>query len=142
MTFADLRQRCLQAHTLNPAYFGEEVEISDPEDPELLVTVRVKIEHEQVSSIPANRRTSDSGNEQRRGTFDERERIRVTVSRDANWPYAYPQRPQPAARLLRAEARDSDRRPFVFRGEVVYEGDQHAVYSFERPRRIGQGRGY
>jgi hypothetical protein len=139
MSFADLRQKVIQAHCLNTARFAEAVQIGAPDDSETLLNVRAKIEHEQAG--PQRGSGAASTNEQRRGTFDERERIKVTVSRDASWQFAYPQRPQPATVLYRAAAIDADRRPFTFRGEVVYEGDQHAVYFFERPRRFGQGRG-
>jgi hypothetical protein len=140
MSFAALRQTVLQAHALSTDYFAEDVEI-DGEDGAPRA-VRVKIEHEQMGPSSSNRTSSRKlGDERDRGTFDERERIRVLVSRDPTQAKSYTGRPQPGASLSRSQARDPDRRPFVFLGEVVYEGDQHAVYVFERPRRIAQGRG-
>jgi hypothetical protein len=136
MSFAELRQTVLQAHTLSLDYFGEQVEIDAQDGSEGLVTATVKIEHEEWR--PARRTGAD---DQRQGTFDERERIRVTVSRDPTFEGAYQSRPLPACRLYRAAAIDADRRPFTYRGEVAYEGAQHAVYLFERPRRAAQGKG-
>jgi hypothetical protein len=107
--------------------------------------VRVKIEHDDM--IRRRRGGTASGNESMQMTFDTRERIRVTVSRDADFAGGgYPTRPVPGATLVRSEARDpageSDKpRAFAFRGEIVFEGDQHAVYVFERPRRFSQGKG-
>ena len=45
------------------------------------------------------------------------------------------------ARRLSRESIDADRRPFTYRGEILFEGDQHAVYVFERARRAVQGKG-
>jgi len=139
MSFAALRQRVVQAHLVNLARFGETVQIGAPDDAGNLLEVRVKIEHDTLLNRKGNT-MAGSGNESRQSTLDERERIQVTVSRDPAWPYAYPRRPAPATALYRSEARDVDRRPFTFRGEIVYEGDQHAVYVFERPRRVVQGK--
>lgn len=136
MTFAELRQTVLQQHTLSTDFFGEEVQIDAQDGSGTLVSATVLVEHEEWR--PARRTGAD---DQRQGTFDERERIRVTVSRDANFAGAYQSRPLPACRLFRAESIDADRRPFTYRGEVAYEGDQHAVYLFERPRRAAQGKG-
>jgi hypothetical protein len=137
VSFADLRQTVLQAHCLNTAYFAEMVQIGAPDDSDTLLNVRAKCE-----DVPQwMNRNTDGQNEARRGTFDQREWLRVTVSRDPNQANSYPSRPQPATPLYRAAARDGDRRPFTFRNNIVFEGDQHAVYIFERPRRVGQGKG-
>jgi hypothetical protein len=137
VSFADLRQTVLQSHALNPAFFAETVQIGSPDDPDNLLNVVAKCE-----DVPQwMNRGTDGQNETRRGTFDQREWLRVTLSRDATKPNSYPGRPQPATPLYRSEARDADRRPFTFRNNIVYEGDQHAVYIFERPRRVGQGKG-
>lgn len=138
MSFAQLRQTVLQAHCLGTDRFAEDVEM-DGEDGNAK-TVRAKIEHEQAGPRSSSRGVRAAGRMEQRGTFDERERIRVTVSRDPTFAKAYPSRPQPATALYRAEAIDVDRRPFTFLGEVVFEGDQHACYIFERPRRTAQGR--
>jgi hypothetical protein len=136
MTFATLRQKVLQSHVLNASRFGEEVELGAPDGSGELLSVRALIEHDVYR---AARRLGSS--DQMQGTFDERERIRVTLSRDVTWGLAYPSRPPTACPLHRSEEVDADRRPFTFRGDVVHEGDQHAVYIFERPRRAVQGKG-
>ena len=138
MSFAELRQTVLQGYALSTDYFAEDVEMGAPDDSGELLSVRVKID-----TLYETRRGlgSNPANEARRGTLDERQRIKVTLSRDASWSRAYPGRPQLGTPLYRAEARDADRRPYTFRGEVAYEGDQHAVYVFERPRRVTQGAG-
>jgi hypothetical protein len=137
MSFADLRQTVIQGHALNPAYFGELVQIAAPDDSGTLLDVAAKVE----AVPPWMRRGTDGDNEGRRGTVDQRDWLRVTVSRNSQFANNYQHRPQPATELYRSEARDPDRRPFTFRGMIVYEGDQHAVYIFERPRRVAQGRG-
>lgn len=137
MSFAALRQTVLKAHALSTDRFAETVELTDGGATR---QVRAKITHEQ-SGPRMGMRAAAASDLRRGGTFDERERIEVTVSRDADWEYSLPQRPAPAAQLLRSSTLDADRRPFVFAGEVIFEGDQHAVYVFERPRRVVQGRG-
>jgi hypothetical protein len=140
MTFAALRQTVLQAHCLASDRFAETVQIGAAENPEQLQDVTAKVEHEQLGPR-SGRRTNGPGNELLGGTLDERERIRVTVSRDPLFAGSYVSRPPPATPLYRAAAVDADRRPFTFRGEVLFEGDQHAVYIFERARRSVQGKG-
>lgn len=137
MSFADLRQTVLQAHSLGTDRFAELVDLTIGGETR---TVRVKITHEQAGPRKGMR-TAAATSAGDRGTFDERERIEVFVSRSATWEYAVSTRPQPADRLVRNEAIDADQRPYTFGGEVIYEGDQHAVYVFERPRRVVQGRG-
>jgi hypothetical protein len=136
VSFATLRQTVLRAHALSTDRFAEDVELIDAGADAR--TVRVKITHEQSGPRKGSRQAAS---DQQRGTFDERERIEVLCSRDASWEAAIATRPQPACELRRAEAVDADTRPFTFVGEVIYEGDQHAVYLFERPRRVIQGRG-
>jgi hypothetical protein len=140
LSFAALRQTVLRAHCLSSDRFAELVQIGSPANPASLQQVKAKIEHEQLGPR-SGRRTNGPGNELMGGTLDERERIQVTVSRDAEWTYAYPSRPAPATPLYRGAAIDSDRRPYTFRGEVLFEGDQHAVYIFERARRSVHGKG-
>jgi hypothetical protein len=137
MTFADLRQTVVKNFALSADFFGETVQIDSPDDSDTPLEVNVKLE----AVPPWMRRATDGLNEQRRGTIDEREWLRVMFSRNADDVNAYPTRPAIACKLVRDSARDPDPRPYTFRGEVVYEGDQHAVYIFERPRRFSQGRG-
>lgn len=152
MSFAELRQTCLQGGALSSDQFAENVTITEPTEGAEPATPRVKIEHDDM--IRRRRGGTASGNESMQMTFDTRERIRVTVSRNPNWMsddvvpvlLSYPTRPLVGATLLRSEARDpageSDKpRAFAFRGEIVFEADQHAVYMFERPRRFAQGKG-
>lgn len=141
MSFAALRQTVLRAHCLGSDRFAEDVQMTaaDAAGGDDLVSVRAKIQHESYG--PSRRFGTGVRNEQRLGTSDERERIEVTVSRDATYARSYVSRPPLACCLYRAEARDPDRRPFTFRGEVLFEGDQHAVYVFERTRRGVQGKG-
>lgn len=140
MSFAALRQTVLQAHCLSSDRFGETVQIGAPANPDELQDAVAKIEHEQLGPR-SGRRTNGPGNELLGGTLDARERIRVTLSRDAMFAGGYTSRPAPACPLYRAAAVDADRRPFTFRGEVLFEGDQHAVYVFERASRSVQGKG-
>lgn len=139
MTFAAIRQAALQAGALSSDLFAETVTITSPVEGEDPISVRAKIEHEDMTR--RRRGGTGSGNESIQNTLDERERICVVLSRDVLFSGSYPSRPPPAASLCRAEARDPDRRPFVFRGEILFEGDQHARYIFERPRRVSQGKG-
>jgi hypothetical protein len=136
MSFADLRQTVLAAHTLSTDYFGELVTIDAPDDSGTQLTAAVKIE----AVPPWTPRMSGGNNDRRHGTLGEREWLRVTLNRNPLAANCYPGRPQLAAALYRAKARDADRRPFTFRGEIVFEGDQHAVYIFERPRIGSQGK--
>lgn len=135
MSFAELRQTVLQHHMLSTAYFAEDLEYTTAT---ATLAVRGKVIHRQQG--PRGGTRSPMPGEDRRGTYDEREQIEVDVSRDPAWEYSMPRRPQATEELRRAEAIDPDRRPFTFRGEVMFEGDQHAVYVFERPRRIAQGK--
>lgn len=129
MTFAEHRQRVLQACALNSDLFAEDVEIGAR-------TVRAKVTHESLLATgkPPPR---DQGSR----TVSEFERILVLVSRDPEEADSLPDRPQPAETLLRSAARDKDRRPYQFAGDVEFEGDQHATYYFQRPRRVAQGGG-
>lgn len=135
MTFAALRQTVLRAHALSTDRYAETVELTTATATR---EVRAKVTHRQLG--PRGQTRSAMPGDDRRGTYDEREQIEVLVSRDASWELSLPSRPQATEELRRSESIDPDRRPFTFRGEVLFEGDQHAVYVFERPRRIGQGR--
>jgi hypothetical protein len=148
MSFAELRQAVLQGGALSSDLFAEDVTITPPQEGAEPVTVRAKIEYDDM--IRRRRGGTAGGNESVHMTLDTRDRIRVTVSRDATYAKALPERPLLAATLVRAEdlaaaaAGDSDSekpRQFAFRGEIMFEGDQHAVYIFERPRRLAQGKG-
>lgn len=139
-TFAELRQICLRGGALSSSFFAEAIEIGSPANPEQLQDARAKIEHEQLGPR-SGRRTNGPGNELIGGTLDTRERILVTLSTDASWALAYPSKPAVATPLYRSASIDSDRRPFTFRGEVIFLGDQHATYVFERASRASQGKG-
>lgn len=131
MTFAALRQTVLQAGALSTSFFAEVVEFTAATGE--ISEITVKITHEQLNPKPA--RSRDGNN------VDELERILVLVSRDSEYAGgAMITKPNPGEQLRRSEARDADRRPFAFAGEVSFEGDQHAVYVFQRPRRYVQGR--
>lgn len=127
MTFAEHRQRVLQACALSSDFFAEDVQIGAR-------TVRVKIEHESLLAT-GKPKPADGGTR----TVAEFERILVLVSRDASEDDSLPARPQPGETLVRSAARDQDQRPFQFAGDVEFEGDQHAKYYFQRPRRVAQG---
>jgi len=138
MTFAVLRQNVLQKGTLS--FFGELVDFTRRGG--TTSTPKVKISHRQSGPQSDSRRQAGP---QRNNTVDELEQIEVTVSRDATFVdgagtcLAMVDKPDPGDTLCRAPARDSDRRPFMFSGEIVFEGDQHAVYVFQRPRRFAAG---
>lgn len=140
MTFATLRQSVLQNGAL--AFFGELVDFTRRSGQ--VATPKVKITHRQ--SGPQNDGRRQAG-PQRNNTIDELEQIEVLVSRDptfvddAGTALALTDKPDPGDTLCRSAARDSDRRPFMFTGEIVFEGDQHAVYVFQRPRRFLAGGG-
>jgi hypothetical protein len=138
MSFADLRQTVLASHVLSTDWFGELVEVDAPDDSAAKLSVAAKIE-----SVPPyiRRGDADGRNEGRRGTIDEREWIQVTFNRNALAANSYPGRPQIACALKRGDDRDPDPRPYTFRGQIVFEGDQRSTYIFERPRRAAQGRG-
>lgn len=129
MTFAEHRQRVLQACALSSDFFAETVTIGTQE-------VRAKITHESLLAS-GKPRPVDQGTR----TVAEYERIMVLVSRNADEAQSLPVRPQPGDKLVRSSARDPDQRPFQFAGDVEFEGDQHAVYYFQRPRRVAQGGG-
>jgi hypothetical protein len=134
MSFAALRQKCLQAHALGNDRYAEDLTLTSTDGEERVV--RAKVTHSQIGS-PGTGKTAGAMLE---STFEELERIEVLVSRDVSYAKSLPTRPQPGTGLNRDESLDDDGRPFSFAGEVVYEGDQHAVYIFQRPRRIVQGR--
>lgn len=145
MSFAEVRQAALQGGALSSDLFAEDVTITAPTDGAEPVTVRAKVEHDDM--IRRRGGGTASGNESSFMTFDTRERIRICVSRDADFAGgAISERPLVGTTLVRGDAADppgdADKpRQFAFRGEVIFEGDQHAVYIFERPRRVAQGKG-
>lgn len=117
----------LVANALGEDRFAEDVEIGSR-------TVRAKITHESLlqTGKPTPRNTGTQ-------TVSEHERIMVLVSRVATYEKSLPERPQPGDSLVRAVDRDPDRRPFQFAGDIEFEGDVHAVYYFQRKRRVSQG---
>lgn len=127
MTFAELRQTVLQAHALGEDRFAEDVTVGSR-------TVRAKIAHESLlqSGKP---RPANTGTQ----TVSEFERILVTVSRDSSYEKSLPTRPQPGEQLLRGSDRDATQVPYIYAGDIEFEGDQHATYFFQRPRRTVQG---
>lgn len=134
MSFAELRQSVLQAHSLSTDRFAEDVTLVDPADAES--TARAKITQAQLGELTGTRQIPT----QLEQTYDEMEVIKVLVSRDSSWEFGVPTRPQPGSGLRRDASRDADQRLFSFTGEVEFEGDQHAVYFYQRPRRVVQGR--
>jgi hypothetical protein len=109
------------------AAFAEDVEIGSR-------TVRAKVTHESLLQSGKPQPTNNGTR-----TVAEFERVMVLVSRVASYEKSLPVRPQPGESLLRSADRDSDRRPFQFAGDVEFEGDVHAVYYFQRKRRVAQG---
>lgn len=135
MTFATMRQTVLQKGAL--AFFGELVDFTRRSGQTSSLTA--KISHRQSGAQADGRRQAGP---QRNNTIDELEQIEVLVSRDTTYSGgAMTDKPDPGDTLCRSIARDADRRPFMFSGEIVFEGDQHAVYVFQRPRRFAQGGG-
>jgi hypothetical protein len=131
MTFAELRRAVLNANTLSTDFWAEDVEVDG-------ATCRVKIETaqlgKQIQQPAGNQIPSEN-------TLDEMERIRVTFSRDPSFEFGgLAKKPNVGTGLLRGADRDADRRLFTFGGEVEQEGDLHAVYIFQRPRRVSQGK--
>jgi hypothetical protein len=143
MTFAQLRQTAMQLGALNSELFAEDVQVQ--------VSGTFKPVRALCSIIGVNdsqgRLVGATGVFPQAGTFDDTERLRVFVSRDPSFTpagYAAPgsltRTPQVGDQLMRAAAKDANRRPFVYRGEKQWESDQAAVYIFERPTREIQGR--
>lgn len=133
MSFATLRQTVLQKGVL--AFYGESASFARRGG--MSVNVTVKIAHRQSGPQSDGRRQAGPV---RSNTVDELEVIEVTFSRDSTYTGgALTDKPDPGDTLQRLATRDSDRRPFVFAGEVMFEGDQHAVYVFQRPRRMVAG---
>lgn len=134
MTFASLRQTILQKNTLSTAFFGEVATLTRLSG--VSGEVQVKVAHRQQGPRGGRRQAGPM----RTSTVDELEEIEVLFTRDASFAGGgLARKPDPGDQFLRAAARDADRRPFVFAGEVVFEGDQHAVYVFQRPRRMVGG---
>jgi hypothetical protein len=134
MSFAALRQTCLRAFALGEDKFAEDVTLIDGEGNER--TVRVKITVGQLGLLSGTRQIPP----QEDMTFEELELIEVLVSRDPLYAKSCPGRPQPGSALRRDPTKDEDGRKYGFSGQVLFEGDQHAVYLFQRPRRLTQGR--
>jgi hypothetical protein len=127
--FDDLRKKVLQQGALS--LFSETVTWDDRQNQSFPT---VKIEHRQAG--PRHQSTGVGSQPQvSNGTVDQTEQIRVTVDRSE-----IETTPQQGATLIRSVAKDSDQRPFVFSGEVVFSGPVHAVYIFQRPLRTAQGR--
>jgi hypothetical protein len=134
MSFAALRQTVLQAFALGEDKFAEDVTLVDSEGNE--TPVRAKITSSQLGLLSGTRQIPP----QEDLTFEELELIEVLVSRDPLYAKSCPGRPQPGTGLRRDSDHDADGRPFAFSGQMLFEGDQHAVYLFQRPRRVTQGR--
>lgn len=135
MSFAELRQTVLQENALNTAYFAEVATFTDRLGADRPVTV--KIAHRQAGPQGVSLRQAGP---MRQNTVDELEQIEVLFSRDPSFAGGgLVKKPDSGDTFLRSQARDADRRPFVFAGEVVFEGDQHAVYVFQRPKRVVTG---
>jgi|GEM_PF-3795476 len=134
MTFAELRQSIYQATVLSTDFFAEDCEyrLATNQPPK---TIRAMISHSQDTSARAGTLSVGMKSD---GTVDEFERIEVCVSRDPNYEGSLPERPRAGSLLHRSPERDSDRRPFAF-AAVKYEGDQHAIYIFQRATRVAQG---
>jgi hypothetical protein len=142
MTFAQLRQKALQAGVLNSALFAEDVQIQVNGT---FKQIRAKVEVVGLNDS-LGRLVGATGILPKGGTFDDKTRLRVTVSRDPNFtpagysaPGSLTRTPQEGDQLIRAAAVDPNRRVLVFRGETEQESDQMAVYIFERPTRVIQG---
>lgn len=133
MSFAQLRQTCLQGGPLSLEQFGSERTFTrQGGEPQ---TVRVKIASERLGMRASGRTT---GQVLKRATIDESERIEVTFSRDSTWSYGVADLPSPAD-TLSASASDPDQRPYAFTGEVLGADEQHGKYVFVRSRRYVQG---
>lgn len=136
MTFATLRQTILRKGALNTAFFAELGSLTRratgaAED------YTVKVTHRQAGSQGLSLRQAGP---MKQNTVDEMEQIEVLFTRDPSFEGGgLIRKPDPGDQFIRTTARDSDRRPFIFGGEVVFEGDQHAVYVFQRPRRTVTG---
>ena len=135
MTFATLRQTCLQANVLSTGQFGEERTFQRLGGSEQ--TVRVKVSYERVGP---KRRGDSIGQVLMGSKVEEAERIVVTFSRAADWAYALTQPPNPGDHLA-AAAGDSDTRAYAFTGEVLAQDSEHGVYVFSRVRKfVGGGK--
>lgn len=133
MTFAESRRETLHNYTLSPDYFGEDATLVRRN--RQTVPVRVKVTHRQTGNTVTNMAGTRPNSSQ-----DEKERIEVVFSRDTTWQYGgIDRKPDTGDEFLRSDTRDKDRRPFQFAGEVVFEGDVHAVYVFERQRAMVKG---
>lgn len=135
MSFADTRRQVLHNYTLSTDYFGEDAQLIRRN--KQVVPVRVKVTHRQAGNILSNTAGVRPGSSQ-----DEKERIEVVFSRDTTWEFGgIDRKPDTGEEFMRSDSRDKDRRPFQFAGEVVFEGDVHAVYVFERQRGMVKGGG-
>jgi hypothetical protein len=133
VSFAELRQTCLQNGPLSTAQFGQERTFTrSGGSPQ---TVRVKLASERQGMRTGGRTV---GQVIKRGTIDEAERLEVTFSRDSSWAYGLAAPPSPGDTLA-AAASDPDQRPYAFTGEVLGLDDQHGKYVFSRVRRYVQG---
>lgn len=133
--FYEQRQAALQAGPLNTELWGELVEMDADGSRK---SIRVKIAHAAVNDAQG-RLVGATGVFPKGGTQDESERIRVTVSRDPRNADAVVNTPFVGHTLKRSQARDADRRPYSFKGEIEHQEEHFAVYIYERPRRATQG---
>lgn len=136
MTFATLRQTVLQQGALNPAFFAETASLTTRASGKSQ-DLTVKVTHRQTG--PQGVGLRQAGPIQKT-TVDEMEQVEVLFSRDPTFAGGgLARKPDPGDEIRRAPEADADKRPFMFAGEVVFEGDQHAVYVFQRPRRYVGG---
>lgn len=132
MTFAALRRSVLENQILSTDWFAEEVTYTPRGGTAATVTVKIEVE-----TKPRREGPRPGG----RDEVDTTERIRVLVSRDEDVAGgAIVDTPAIGAQLVRAEAADSDTRPYTFTGEVLARSPWHAVYVFERARRVFDAR--
>lgn len=137
MSFADIRRHTLHNHTLNPDHFGEDATFTS-QRPRADVPVRVKVTMRQTGNTTS---ATNAGNRPSNNQ-DEKEKIEVVFSRDGSWEFGgLTRKPEYGDKFQRSEARDPDRRAYQFAGEIVFEGDVHAVYVFERERSYVKGTG-
>lgn len=133
MSFLTFRRNSLHNNTLSLKFFGEDAVLTRRSNQNL--PLRCKVTHRQAGNVVGRQAGQAHPN-----TVDELEQIEVLFSRDASWEFGgLATKPDPGEQLLRSPERDADRRPFLFAGEVMFEGDIHAVYVFQRPKRFVQG---
>lgn len=137
MSFYEQRQSAIQNGALALGYFAEDAFYSSRSGTEK--TARVKITHRQFGSANTSKLGGNAA-PLKNNTLDEMEQVEIMFSLDPTFDYSIPRKPDPGDKIIRTPARDPDQRPFLFTGEVVYQGDLHGAYVFQRPRRFIQGK--